>query len=409
MAGVTVDVEDDRPTGLVLTAGGARGAYQAGALAELLPAMHAAGARPRLLVGESVGAINAAVLASVAHLPPQAQGEALVGHWASASRAKVLRPLWRHLPTVALRYGGETVGVPGLALRGLLSVTPLRRTLERDVDWRRLHANVTTGVLSAVAVTATAVTTGRSVTFVEGTDDRLPPDGDNLEYHGAHLGVDHVVGSGAIPALFPPAWIGEPAAAAAWYVDGCTRLHTPLRPALDLGAGRLAVVGTTGLQARDRRDLDEGAVDLGDTAVTLLQAMVEDSLRRDVHRLDRINAHLVGDDDEHAAVQRLRAARGRPAYRHVPYVAVAPEDPFEVGDIAMEVFRSRYRGWRALRDPDMEALHRLLGGDSPLQGELLSFVLFDEVYHERLVALGRRDARRVLADAGPLFATARTG
>jgi NTE family protein len=242
------DVDDDRPTGLVLTAGGARGAYQAGALAELLPALHAAGAVPRVLVGESVGAINAAVLASVAHLTPQAQGDALVAHWSTASKGNVLRPLWRQLPTVALRYGGETIGVPGLALRGLLSVTPLRRTLERDIDWRRVRANVTTGALSAVAVTATAVTTGRSVTFVDGTADRLPPDGDNLTYRGARIGVDHVVGSGAIPALFPPAWIDEPTAAAGWYVDGCTRLHTPLRPALDLGVGRLAVVGTTSLR-----------------------------------------------------------------------------------------------------------------------------------------------------------------
>jgi NTE family protein len=150
----------------------------------------------------------------------------------------------------------------------------------------------------------------------------------------------------------------------------------------------------------------EGAVDLGDTAVTLLQAMVEDSLRRDVRRLERINAHLVGDDEEHAAVQRLRAARGRPPYRHVPHVTVAPDDPFEIGDLAIEVFRSRYRGWRALRDPDVEALHRLLGGDSPLQGELLSFVLFDDVFHRRLVEIGRRDARRVLAAGGALFAPA---
>src|SRR5674536_401032 len=54
--------------GLVLAGGGARGAYEVGALSVLLPALEAAGQRPSVLVGTSVGAINIAYFAANAHL-----------------------------------------------------------------------------------------------------------------------------------------------------------------------------------------------------------------------------------------------------------------------------------------------------------------------------------------------------
>ncbi|HEX6256360.1 MAG TPA: patatin-like phospholipase family protein [Euzebyales bacterium] len=394
-------------TGLVLAAGGARGAYQAGALAELLPALAQRGATPTLLIGESVGALNSTVLGAHAHERAQVQAEALVDHWLSSARSEVLAPLWRQLPAIALQYAGETLGVPGLALRGLLSVTPLRRMLDDRIGWDRMHRNVADGVLDAIGVTATAVVSGRSVTFVERAGARPLPDEEDLDYHAATLGTDHVIGSAAIPMLFPPSWIDEPSEAAAWYVDGSTRLHTPLRPALDLGADRLVVIGTTSLRQRERRATDHRAVDLGDTAVTLLHAMVEDSLRRDVRRLARINTWLAATETDPATVALLRGVSGRPPYRDVPFIAIAPGDPYEIGDLARAVFHDRYGGWRALRDPDIEVMHRLLGGDSPLQGEVLSFVLFDEVFHAELVALGRRDARRWLrANDGAGFRTA---
>ena len=54
--------------GLVLAGGGARGAYEAGALSVLAPALEERGERPTVFVGTSVGAINAAYLAGSRHL-----------------------------------------------------------------------------------------------------------------------------------------------------------------------------------------------------------------------------------------------------------------------------------------------------------------------------------------------------
>jgi NTE family protein len=68
-------------TALVLAGGGARGAYEAGALSVLLPELEARGQRPTVYAGTSVGAINVAVLAASHHLPAAEAAGRLVELW----------------------------------------------------------------------------------------------------------------------------------------------------------------------------------------------------------------------------------------------------------------------------------------------------------------------------------------
>ncbi|MBV9416229.1 MAG: patatin-like phospholipase family protein, partial [Solirubrobacterales bacterium] len=58
--------------GLVLAGGGARGAYEIGALSVLLPWLDEQDQRPDIIVGTSIGALNAAYLA--AHADQKLQG-----------------------------------------------------------------------------------------------------------------------------------------------------------------------------------------------------------------------------------------------------------------------------------------------------------------------------------------------
>ncbi len=396
---------------LVLDAGGARSAYQVGVLEVLLPELERRGVQPVLHLGTSAGALLAAALASTAHLDAEEQVERLVATLNQATKRHVIRPLWQQVPVVALRYASETLGLSVFRLRGLFGTGPLARTLGRAIAWDSLHDNLEQGRVHALSVVATAVRTGEVVMFTE-TDPHhadLPgsstPDG-YRRFVRTRLGVEHLMASAAIPTLFPSVHVDSPEEAAGWYADGATRRRVPLAPALELGAGRLVAVGTGSLHPRPADPaLDRAPVDLGDSGATLLGSVMDDPMRHDLRRLAETNA-MAEDDALRPALDRHRASRGRAAYRVVPYVAVAPERGDALADTALAVFRENHKSWRGtLSDPDLQMVHRLLGSDSPLQGELLSYLLFDPDFFDAARDLGRRDARTWLAEHPDLWQT----
>jgi len=392
---------------LVLDAGGARSAYQVGALQVLLPALAERGTRPRVVIGTSAGALLSGSLAATAHLDADDQVARLKDVLGRTTKRHVMRPLWRQVPEVLARYASETLGLSAFRLRGLFGTQPLSRTLSQSIDWESLHRNVEEGLVEAAAVTATSVRTGQVVMFTESASPlpRTAP-GDRRRFVATRLNVSHLMASAAIPALFPSVRVDEPAEASGWYVDGATRRRVPLAPALELGADQVVVVGTGGLRPPSPDlDRDRVAVDLGDSVATLLGAVMDDPVRHDLRRLAEINA--MSEDAELAPVLgRHREANGQQPYRTVPYVAVAPEDGGELARAAMHVFRANHESLRrTLGDPDMQVMHRLLGSDSPLQGELLSYLLFDPDFFDAASELGRRDAQRWVEDHPQLWRT----
>lgn len=392
---------------LVLDAGGARSAYQVGALEVLLPALAERGIRPRVLIGTSAGALLSGVLCATAHLEVGDQVARLNDVLGQATKRHVMRPLWRQVPEVLARYTSETLGLSAFRLRGLFGTQPLARTLGRSIDWESLHRNVEEDFVEAAVVTATSVRTGQVIMFTESTSSLPAPAPDHRRrFVATRLNVSHLMASAAIPALFPSVRVDEPAEVAGWYVDGATRRRVPLAPALELKADRVVVVGTAGLRPPDPdlvRDMD--AVDLGDAGATLLGAVMDDPVRHDLRRLAEVNA-LAEDAELAPALRHHRELRGQPAYRAVPYVAVAPEDGDDLAQAAMQVFRSNHGSLRrTLGDPDMQVMHRLLGSDSPLQGELLSYLLFDPDFFDAASELGHRDARRWLENHPDVWRT----
>jgi NTE family protein len=376
--------ENDARAGiaLVLSGGGARGAYEAGVVSVLLPALELRGERPRMLVGTSVGAINAAYLAGAAHLPADEASAGLLAHWREIDKGAVIRPILGHqLPLSLARYAGEILSLGDARLPSLLDPAPLKSSLRRWIDWRTLHANVDAGAALAVASVTTAACSGRTVAFVEGAPISDPAPSRTIDYVPTRLGVDHIRASAALPVLFPPVRVKTPAAHAGWYMDGGTRLNTPLRPALDLGARRLVVVGTEAVAGGRATDADCEPPDVGDGALHLLQGILVDPLVRDIWMLGRLNVVA-------------RASRGNPdvPYRSIPYIFVSPTESGGIGELANQVFRARYGGLKGLRSPDMRLLNRLLGGDSPSHGELLSYLLFDREFVDALIEMGIRDA-----------------
>jgi predicted acylesterase/phospholipase RssA len=272
--------------------GGARGAYEVGALSVLLPELERRGERPSIFVGTSVGAINAAGLAATSHLSAEESIARELARWREVEPAAVIKPVIWRLPLTAMRFAGGLLGLPGVRLESLLDPTPLERNLRTWIEWPQLHRHVAQGPVGSLAVVATAARSGRSVAFVEG---RLPPGARRsrvIDYVAAELDQAHVRASAAIPILFPPVRITQPPAAAGWYVDGGTRLNTPIKPAIDLGAERVVVVGTGPVApvARHTGRHDAPAPDFGVSALHLLEGALVDPLVEDLRKLGDINS-----------------------------------------------------------------------------------------------------------------------
>jgi NTE family protein len=396
----------DGPVGLVLAGGGARGAYELGALSVLLPALEARGERPRVVVGTSVGALNAAYLAATAERPvPEVVARGLE-IWESLRFEDVLAHLGSPGALRRLaRYVGQFLGVPSARLDAVLDPAPLRATIAQRIPLDAIERNVTTGALHATAVVATSALTSRSVVFHRGGGAPPRDDARGIDYVdvGAEgLSDEHVRASAAIPGAFPAVRVTAPAApvdARGWYVDGGTRLNTPIKPALRLGATRVVVVALNAIQ---RPVGSQGGLlpphpppplasdhqpDALEGAAQLLQAVLVDPLANDMATLTRFNA-LIG------AAQRDVAGK-----HQVPYIFVAPHEPDAIGRRAQEVFKCHYAHLAdALHARDLAFLGRAVaGGSDAAHGELLSYLFFAPELARELIALGRDDAERWLA------------
>ena len=206
----------------------------------------AAGHEPDLFIGTSAGAINAILFAAGAHLPADEQADTALAVWRSVEIEDVFRPLLRTGPGTIARWAGQLCRIPGMRLTSLVDTAPLARTAHRLIDWTQLAANLDGGKAS-LAVVTTSAATKRTVIFVDGSrPDPLPPSDTTrpIDYLGVRITDEHVLGSAAIPALFPAVEVSTPDTARGWYADGGIRLNAPLKPALSLGCGRLVVVAT---------------------------------------------------------------------------------------------------------------------------------------------------------------------
>lgn len=387
-----------RRVALVLPGGGARGAYEVGALSILLPELERRGEQVTLLCGTSVGAINAALLGSLAHLPVAAQVELAIERWRGLERSDVIAPLLSpRLPLNLGRLVGDALSLPGIRRGSLLDPRPLRRYLDRHMDWEALHRNVDAGVLDAVCVVATQLATGRPVGFVEASTPRRLPVSEELPFMPVRLADEHVRASAAIPLVFPAVEITSPEPAKGYYTDGATRLNSPIKPAVELGADHVIVIGFEPLAAPPVAPV-EPPPHLVDVLANMLDGLLVDQVADDMQRLVAINSFFVEDHRVGTipSARAYREARGRRPYRKIAYAMVTPRRRRELGQLAMTVFEQRYGGLKAIRHPDLLMLGRLLRGRTDAGGDLLSFLFFDRAYVDALIAAGRRDARRWL-------------
>jgi NTE family protein len=394
-------------TGLVLSGGGARGAYEAGIIKYIrneLPPRTRSNARFEIICGTSVGAINTCFLAATSH-QPEVQGRALADVWERLRIEGVYQVGLKQLVNLprflfGSRGRGELDDVVGPGrLGGLLNTSPLEALVRRGTRWSYIEDNLQSGVLHGVCVNATHVSSGKTHSFIHTKDQKIPPwsTDPSVVPRAVKIGPEHALASAAIPWVFPCVDIdGEV------YADGGLKLNTPISPAIRLGADRLLVVG---LRAKEE-PADEGGmvpspadpVDQSPSAAFLLgkilNAFLSDKTEYDLQRLERFNRLIeagiaaYGDGFEAALGAALSRSRGQP-YRRVDALFVRPNE-----DIAAVAAKHLRLGSVVARAGPIVGplLRRLAGTGGEREGDLLSYLLFDGEYAADLVAMGMRDA-----------------
>ena len=242
------------PVGLVLTGGGARAAYQAGALLGIRQILLEAGwpsrTNPfRIICGTSAGALNATAIAAGADDIFGAISR-LSALWGTVEPGQVYRADIAGAIGNAARWVGS-LGLGWLVRqspRALFDNSPLEALLMRTIDFDRLQKNLRQGALDSLAVEASSYTSGHHITFYQSREALAPWVRSRRLAYPTTIDVRHLMASSALPFLFPA--IALPVEGQDEFCgDGSMRQMTPTSPAVHLGADRILVIGAAQLPA----------------------------------------------------------------------------------------------------------------------------------------------------------------
>lgn len=357
--------------GLVLTGGGARGAYQAGVISGLLNICHENDlAFPfHYIHGISAGSINSALLASLLYKKDLNE------------IAKTFESLWCNLKTENVlntnRLGLTLNGlkwIKSLSLGGiretkeslfLLDNAPLKDFLTAHIDMKGIQHSIDQGRLKSISMSMTSYSEGLSRTYFQGVD--TIEDWSRVKRQGVRVNSfthDHIMASSAIPLLFPPVKIGHN-----WYGDGSLRDYTPLSPAIKMGAEKLLVIG---VRKREQNLRSKNTPTPAKILSTILNGILLDGLDTDLERLTRINNTI-------SEFKKLDAKVELPL-KIVETMVISPSS------ILSEMAADKFK----LLPRTIQYFINGIGGKKE-STDLVSYILFEGLFTTELFNLGTKD------------------
>lgn len=383
-------------TGLILSGGGARAAYQVGVIAAIARMQATSGVKTRnpfdVICGTSAGAINAATLACGADRF-QETVEDMVQVWSDFTVEQVYTTsvsgmLGSGARWVSLMSLGWFLSTQRWRPRSLLDNQPLAELLRERIDFNRLPQLLKNGDLKALAITASSYGNGEHVTFFDSAQAIDPWMRNQRRAHAGPLNHEHLLASSAIPFVFPAAALQGPAGLA-FFGDGSMRQTAPISPAIHLGADRVLVVGAGRMREPPTQgDTAPAYPSLAQIAGHALSSIFLDALSVDVERLRRINQTLSLIPPDKRAQSYLRP---------VDLLVISPSE-------RLDTLAARHA--HAL-PATVKSLLRILGATPHSEREqgnaLVSYLLFESGYTRALIALGQADAQRQSADIHRFF------
>lgn len=264
-------------TALNLSGGGAKGAFQAGAITELAER----GVTFDMVHGVSAGALNGAMVAT-------GQIGSLESVWRGVTEDKVHKK--RSLARLAGQYGLFGIGISDPP-RALYDNSPLREMIEGRLLGKDVIMPFYVGTVDLVSGTYT----NRKITGTIGQGD-----------------IDRIIASTAIPIIYDPVEFDD-----TLNVDGGVRNVSPISMLLPHEPDQVIAILTSPL---DKPPVEERPDSLHEIARRTLDLLLEDVYQSDIQRFVQINA-LVRQAEKGGVT--LTTPSGR-AYRYYPYHIIQP-------------------------------------------------------------------------------------
>lgn len=358
---------------LILSGGGARGAYQAGVAQGIYEVLKSESIPMKIdhFSGVSAGAINASYLAS-GWDDSEKTIKNLVDLWAQLKSSDIYYTDAINLGKIGFKWVSELSlgGVTGNTFpgRALLDTEPLKAFLHERLDMKKVKQNLDKDLFRSLIITAVDYADSTAVSFIQSNKAYTPWQKQRRISETANITVDHVLGSSAIPLLFPPRPIEN-----RFFGDGCVRNSHPCAPTIYLGAQKLLIIG---VKSRTNKVYQKEANAMGRAPSVarvvnvLLNAVLLDNVEHDVERLIRMN-------------QIVTQASNSPnlSYKKLDFVFISPSQ--DIGALASK---------HLARVPRI--IRYLIKGLGSLDeaNELVSYLLFESPFCSELIEMGFQDA-----------------
>lgn len=357
---------------LVLSGGGARGAYQVGVIQAIgqIASENQLQNPFKIFCGVSAGAINATFMASFAEDFLKGSHD-LVKLWGNLTSENVFRTDAVSVGKIGLQWVSDlSLGsfTGESSSRALLDTDPLYSLIKSNLHFAKIQENINSQALKALCITALDYKSSETISFIQGDPEIANWQRPQRRSEKAFIQADHIMASSAIPVLFPPRPVGN-----RFFGDGCVRNHSPLSPALHLGASELLVIGVRHPAEVKSQDLSTAPVSpsLARVVNVLLNSVLLDGIEVDLERLHRINEFLRRVPKEHQTNLNFKPVRS---------LFISPSE--DIGALAAKMSSRLPR-----------VIRYVLKGLGPLEdaSEILSYLLFEADFTKKLIEMGYSD------------------